>query len=142
MLRFVVLEHRFPPGHARPLHWDFMLETEAGLRTWALPIEPALQMPIAADELPLHRVDYLDYEGPVSRDRGSVHRWDSGTLRWIADEPHRVEVELAGERLRGRAVIERAIVERAIVERAAVERAVVEHGAEASQRWIFEWLET
>ena len=32
-----------------------------------------------AEVLPDHRLAYLDYEGPISGDRGSVTRWDRGT---------------------------------------------------------------
>ena len=55
-----------------------MLEQDGVLRTWALAEEPAAQAEIAAEALGDHRLDYLEYEGPVSGDRGSVSRWDEG----------------------------------------------------------------
>ncbi len=74
MPRFVVLEHDHPV-----LHWDLMLEADAVLQTWRLAQPPALATSaIAATALPDHRVIYLDYEGPVSGERGTVQRWDVG----------------------------------------------------------------
>ena len=54
------------------MHWDLMLDTGETLRTWRL--EPALPGVIRAEPLGNHRRAYLDYEGPVSGNRGSVQR--------------------------------------------------------------------
>ena len=61
MPRFAVLEHDHPF-----LHWDFLLETGDALRTWRLHAPPDAEGTIAAEELPDHRLEYLDYEGRVS----------------------------------------------------------------------------
>jgi len=74
--RFVVLEHDHPF-----LHWDFFIEQEDALAAWRLLESPRAGVRIAAVPLPDHRRHYLDYEGPVSGDRGSVHRIHSGTLQ-------------------------------------------------------------
>ena len=102
MPRFVVLEHDHPF-----LHWDLMLEAGPVLRTWRLLAEPSLGDPVSAEATFDHRPFYLDYEGPVSGDRGSVKRWDAGTFTWEVDEPGRVVVVLAGSRLRGEVTLER-----------------------------------
>jgi hypothetical protein len=102
MPRFVVLIHDYPI-----LHWDFMLEKEAILRTWRLARPPDETGPIDAEALADHRLDYLDYEGPVSGDRGAVRRFDRGGYALIAETADRVEVELTGTMLQGRTVIER-----------------------------------
>lgn len=120
MPRFVVLEHRFPEGHARELHWDLMLEDGSQLRTWALAETPVIGSAIPAEALPPHRRAYLDYEGPVSDDRGDVARWDDGEFDWLGDEAKRVELAMHGERLVGRAVLECQ--------------------SAATQRWVFTWL--
>ena len=74
MPRFVILEHDYPE-----LHWDFMLECAGALKTWRLAEPPATHGElIAAVALEDHRLDYLDYEGPVSGNRGRVKRWDRG----------------------------------------------------------------
>lgn len=57
-----------------------MLEDDRGtLQTWALTEAPCLDRQIYADALPPHRTEYLDYEGPISGDRGEVTRWIEGT---------------------------------------------------------------
>jgi hypothetical protein len=73
MPRFVILEHDHPH-----LHWDLMLELDGVLRTWRLPSPPS-SAPRAATALGDHRLAYLDYQGPVSGNRGTVKRWDAGT---------------------------------------------------------------
>ena len=75
MPRFVILRHDAPQG----LHFDFLLEVSGVLRTWALPQPPDSGVEMACKALPDHRVEYLDYEGPVSGGRGTVDRWDWGT---------------------------------------------------------------
>jgi len=102
MPRFVVLTHDFPT-----LHWDFMLENEAVLRTWRLSREADAAGTIDATPLPPHRIAYLDYEGPVSGGRGSVVRWDQGDYQILLEEGELLELELRGNRLKGRATISR-----------------------------------
>jgi hypothetical protein len=107
MPRFVILRHETPPGRGRRLHWDLMLESGGVLRTWALAKEPTIGASIAAELLPDHRLAYLDYEGPVSGDRGTVERWDCGEYIVREESSDRVAVELTGARIRGIAVVER-----------------------------------
>lgn len=107
MPQFVVLTHDHPF-----LHWDLMLEAPEGLRTWRL-ARPPTQEPgeipgIPAESLPLHRHAYLDYEGPVSGNRGTVTRWDRGEYTVVGETPDRLEVVLTGKRLQGRAVLQRS----------------------------------
>jgi DNA polymerase Ligase (LigD) len=101
MPRFVILEHDWPTTH-----WDFFLEAGPVLRAWRLLAEPAAGKEVPAEANAEHRLLYLDYEGPVSGDRGHVRRWDAGTFEWVADSPERIEVVLQGEKLAGRCVIE------------------------------------
>jgi hypothetical protein len=100
---FVILLHETPPGFARGTHWDLMFEQDAGLRTWALAEEPRAGATIDAERLPDHRREYLDYEGPVSGDRGHVTRWDRGTFELQIDTPTEFAAVIAGDRLHGRA---------------------------------------
>lgn len=92
--RFVVLRHDHPF-----LHWDLMLEVDGVLRTWRLSAEPDTLEPIPAEPLPDHRLAYLEYEGPVSGNRGRVDRWDAGVYEWI--DPGEPRFTLAGGRLVG-----------------------------------------
>lgn len=101
-LRFVILLHETPPGYPRGTHWDLMFEQGAALRTWALFAEPRVGATIDADPLPDHRREYLDYEGPVSGDRGHVTRWDGGTFEIERDAPEEFVAMVTGQRLCGR----------------------------------------
>lgn len=95
--RFVILEHRVPPGSSRTDHWDVMLETASGLLTWASPPFAIDGSSWNVDELPLHRAIYLDYEGPISGNRGCVRRLDRGKFRILDRQPHGLLIQLAGD---------------------------------------------
>jgi hypothetical protein len=99
MPRFVILDHDWPHRH-----WDFMLEAGGVLRTWRLAAPPEPGCAIAAEPLADHRLAYLEYEGPLTGDRGRVVRWDRGEFTWLRDGDG-IEVELRGERTRGIAAI-------------------------------------
>src|SRR5580704_5050456 len=101
MPRFVILEHDWPATH-----WDFLLEAGPVLRSWRLLSEPADGKEVIVEANTQHRLFYLDYEGPVSGERGMVRRWDAGTFDWLVDESDRIVVELHGERLVGCCEIE------------------------------------
>ncbi len=103
MPRFVVLEHDHPV-----LHWDFMLEAGRVLRTWRLAAPPQPGQRVPATSSFDHRLLYLDHEGPISGDRGSVKRWDTGTFTWERDAPTQLAVHLQGGRLRGRTLLEQS----------------------------------
>src|SRR5271165_2579794 len=94
--RFVVLEHNW-----NGVHWDFMLEVGASLKTWAVdaPIVPGVELP--ARLLPNHRRIYLSFEGPISGDRGSVRRVAEGVFQSIEWHLDRVRVQLSGAQLVG-----------------------------------------
>jgi hypothetical protein len=120
MPRFVILRHELSPGLQRaPVHWDFMLQHGETLRTWALAEQPSAGVEIPADALADHRVTYLDYEGPVSDNRGSVSRWDYGQYEPLIETPEELIVQLHGVRLNGRARLRPETAN--------------------SQRWIFEF---
>jgi hypothetical protein len=80
MPRFVILYHEMPAGAPRASHWDLMLDRGETLATWALDEPLVPEHEVAAQQLADHRRDYLDYEGPVSGNRGHVTRWDAGTF--------------------------------------------------------------
>ncbi len=95
-LRFVVLEHSWDG-----IHYDFMLEREGVLKTWAIDAWPTPGLDLPARRLPDHRIAYLDYEGPVSGDRGNVLRLSFGFYETVAWERDRVSVRLEGDQLVG-----------------------------------------
>jgi bifunctional non-homologous end joining protein LigD len=98
---FVVQEH-----HARRLHWDFRLERDGVLVSWALPRgvpdDPAQNhLAVHTEDHPL---EYATFAGEIPRGEyggGQVTIWDHGsydTVKWTADE---VKVVLYGQRLTG-----------------------------------------
>lgn len=94
--RFVILRHS---GHG-PLHYDWMLESGEALATWRTLESPenlAIGNTVEAGGLPDHRLAYLDYEGPVSGDRGSVERVAAGSYELIECTPVRWVVRLITE---------------------------------------------
>jgi hypothetical protein len=101
MPHFVILEHDHPDG----LHYDFMLEIGASLKTWSLAEPPESGVEQSAELLPNHRLAYLDYEGPVSGGRGTVKQWDRGTYRLIEKTYESIMIEISGEKFHGQAVL-------------------------------------
>lgn len=107
MPRFVILEHDHPL-----LHWDLMLEADGVLQTWRLAQAPELRREIDAVALGDHRLAYLDYEGPVSGNRGAVQRWDAGEF---SEEPKSTPTKrvlrICGTRGQGRVRLEQVDAE-------------------------------
>lgn len=122
---FVVLEHDttraagLPPDQ-RGLHWDLLIEVPGGERlpTWRLarnPLDAADETP--AQRLADHRRFYLDHEGEVAGDRGTVRRLDRGSATVEHCTEDRVVMVLAGEHLRGRFEIVREAAGTAVFRR-------------------------
>ena len=103
MPRFIVLHHQFPPGHQRATHWDLLLERGEVLRSWALESPPQVGRTTAATDLADHRRLYLDYEGPISGDRGSVTQWAAGTYELLSETADEWAIRLEGPQLAGTA---------------------------------------
>lgn len=97
--RFVVLRHEVGPQFTRHvgLHCDWMFQVDDVLRTWATdPIDRFdRDFDVNGQKLDDHRVAYLDYEGPLSGDRGSVTRILGGDCTIISEGEDRLVARLA-----------------------------------------------
>src|SRR5207253_2506812 len=111
--RFVIQKHA-----ARRLHYDFRLEMEGVLKSWALPKglpwkrgEKHLAMQVED-----HPIEYADFEGIIPEGEyggGTVMVWDRGT--WTPELPDvdaalrkgELKFSLEGEKLRGSWVLVR-----------------------------------
>jgi hypothetical protein len=98
MPRYVVLHHDCPTGS----HFDLMLEWDGVLKTWSLARPPETDRPMDCVSLPDHRQAYLDYEGPVSDNRGSVACWDRGDYEIDEQTGTHWSVKIRGDRLAGK----------------------------------------
>jgi bifunctional non-homologous end joining protein LigD len=94
--RFVIQEH-----HARALHWDFRLERDGVLVSWAvpknLPVDPATNhLAVHTEDHPL---EYATFEGDIPAGEyggGTVTVWDRGTYECEKWSDREVKVVLSG----------------------------------------------
>ena len=104
--QFVVLLHE--QGDSR--HWDLMLEGDEKLATWRLACKPDA-VGHEGDEARRifdHPKRFLDYEGPLSGDRGSVTRVDGGTYQTLAQSETQWRIRLKGWIMTGCYILTRA----------------------------------
>jgi bifunctional non-homologous end joining protein LigD len=119
LARFVVQKH-----DSRSLHYDFRLEVDGVLKSWAVPKGPSSDPNVRRLAVPTedHPIEYAGFEGVIPKPEygaGTVMIWDYGTYRNLRDRPNRpfsmersvregkIEVELQGKKLKGAWVLVR-----------------------------------
>ncbi|HLR24917.1 MAG TPA: DNA polymerase ligase N-terminal domain-containing protein [Fodinibius sp.] len=110
---FVIQKH-----DASNLHYDFRLEVEGTLKSWAVPKGPSTDPSDKRLAIPTedHPLDYANFEGEIPEGQygaGTVMVWDSGTFENIKEHEGQkvplpecyangqIEVDLKGEKVSG-----------------------------------------
>ena len=105
-LTFVIQKHA-----ARNLHYDFRLELQGSLKSWAVPKGPSLDPAVKrmAVQVEDHPISYASFEGlipPKQYGSGNVIVWDRGIWTPLGDaekglQSGKLKFELHGEKLKG-----------------------------------------
>lgn len=109
---FVIQKH-----DARNLHYDFRLEVDGVLKSWAVPKGPSMdpaekRLAVYTED---HAMAHADFEGIIAEGEygaGSVIVWDRGTYDNVREEKEnksmaasmdsgKIEIQLEGKKLRG-----------------------------------------
>lgn len=104
-LRYVVQEH-----HARTHHFDFRLEKEGVLKSWAVPkgIPEDAGIRRLAVQVDDHAREYASFEGEIPAGQygaGKVTIWDTGTYIAESWRERKVVVRIRGKRIKGAYVL-------------------------------------
>lgn len=133
-LPFVILHHDWPADH-----WDFMVDLDGisdQVATWSLEQKPgAIPIRGRAEKLADHRRDYLNYEGPVSGGRGSVHRLIFGDCIFL-EHGAEIEFELRGQADDGSSILAKLKLHR---QNGHHVQSQFNHRIDAQANWEFDW---
>ena len=99
--RFVVQRHQ-----ASHLHYDFRLEMDGVLKSWAIPkgvsLEPGVRrLAVQVEDHPISYIDFEDIIPDGEYGAGTVEIWDKGEFKLDRQAPGQLEITLSGEKLSG-----------------------------------------
>lgn len=99
--RFVVQKHA-----ATHLHYDFRLEMDQVLKSWAIPKEIPTQPGVKrlAVQVEDHEIGYIDFQGTIPEGEygaGKVETWDKGTYTLKHRSNNKLVFTLHGQKLTG-----------------------------------------
>lgn len=91
---------------ATHLHYDFRLEMDGILKSWAIPKEPDDRPGVKrlAIQVEDHPLEYAEFQGIIPEGEygaGEVEIWDSGYYELVKKTDKSIEAEIHGKRLKG-----------------------------------------
>jgi DNA ligase D-like protein (predicted 3'-phosphoesterase) len=99
--RFVVHKHA-----ATHLHYDFRLELDGVLKSWAvpkgIPLKPGIKR--LAVQVSDHDLNYIDFKGEIPEGMygaGKVEIWDNGKFELLERSAKKIKFKLSGKKLKG-----------------------------------------
>jgi DNA ligase D-like protein (predicted 3'-phosphoesterase) len=103
--KYVIQKHK-----ATNLHYDLRLEMNRVLKSWALPKLPpkskgTKRLAIQVEDHPL---SYATFKGTIPEGNygaGKVEIWDNGTYELLSKDKKKIEIKIAGKKLRGNYVL-------------------------------------
>ncbi len=104
-LIFVIQKH-----HVTNLHYDFRLEMNGILKSWAVPKQPpkskgTKRLAIQVED---HPIEYANFKGKIPEGNygaGKVEIWDKGNYELIDQDSKKIEIKLHGKKLKGNYVL-------------------------------------
>ncbi|MBD3252195.1 3'-phosphoesterase [Candidatus Pacearchaeota archaeon] len=103
--RFVIQKH-----NASHLHYDFRLELDGVLKSWAVPknLSKTKNQKRLAVQTEDHPVDYIDFQGEIPEGNygaGTVEIYDKGKFELIDRSDKKIIFNLKGDKFRGEYVL-------------------------------------
>ncbi|MCX6749203.1 MAG: 3'-phosphoesterase [Candidatus Pacearchaeota archaeon] len=105
--KLIFVIHRHEASH---LHYDFRLQINNVLRSWAVPKEPPAEKGIKrlAVQVEDHPLEYAKFHGVIPEGNygtGSVKIWDAGFYELKSKTKNKIEFILQGKKLKGNYVL-------------------------------------
>lgn len=101
-----VVQHHF----SKREHYDFRLEIDGVLKSWAVPKEPPIEVGVKrlAVQVEDHPLEYALFHGTIPEGQygaGTVKIWDKGSYEMIEENKKKLVFKLLGKKLKGEYVL-------------------------------------